>query len=67
MWVLVYEKLLMRQQSVLAAPEASCILGIIKRGVASREREVMIRELEHLSFKEILSELGLFKIGRAHV
>ena len=54
----------MRQQSVLAAPEASCILGIIKRGVASREREVMIRELEHLSFKEILSELGLFSLEK---
>lgn len=64
--VLVNKRLARSQQCVLVAEKAKGILGLIKKTTASRSRRAtkMIQGLEHLLYKERLSNLGLFSLEK---
>ena len=62
--ILVCERLNVSQQCMLAAQEASCILGCTKRRVASRNREVIV--LHYSTLVRPLLEYCIHVCGPKH-
>ena len=61
--ILVDEKLEMSQQCALAAWKTNCVLGCIKKGVASREREVIVPLCSALECREVPSGVVFPAVG----
>ena len=57
------EKLDMTQHCVLAARKANCVLGCMKIGVASREREVIVPLCSALECREVPSGVVFPAVG----
>ncbi|PKU30930.1 rna-directed dna polymerase from mobile element jockey-like [Limosa lapponica baueri] len=62
--LLVEEKLNMSWQRVLTARKANCVLGCIKRSVASRSREVILPLCSGETLPGVVSSFGVLSTGR---